>query len=312
MIIGHQKILEYFTKALKYDKLSHAYLFVGPANVGKTTVARWLVEKLLTKDENFWSRPNPDVQVVLKGEDKKEIFIDQIRKLREFIQQKPLLETHKIIIIENIEDMSHAAVNALLKTLEEPPGDSLIILTSKNLHAVLDTVISRCQLIKFRQVPTKEIAKHLKSHKADEAETLATLAQGRPGLALQWAESLDDYKNIVKQADIFISLISAEIDLKFSYVEQLLPKGSDMVRQVQVVRKSLELWRVLIRDITLLKVGLFDKIVYSNLLKSLEAKAQQLSLKQLASWQRETDETMDLLQKNVNPRLALENLLLKF
>src|SRR3989344_8675632 len=120
MLIGHQEIIAYLQKVWLHKTLSQAYLFVGPEHVGKMAVAKWLTDQLLGVQEPVWEgKINPDQFRVSKIEDKKEISIDQIRKLRQFIQQKPFISSRKVAVIERLEDASIQAVNALLKNLEE-------------------------------------------------------------------------------------------------------------------------------------------------------------------------------------------------
>lgn len=311
-IIGHQHIINYFEKALSKDLLSHAYLFSGPEHVGKSTVARWLVEKLLdVKSADFWEKPNPDLYIVKLLEDKKEISINQIRDLRASMYQKPLIHTHKIVLIENIEQMSIAAVNALLKTLEEPPGDSLIILTTSKLERIPKTIISRCQQVKFKRVANDELVNELKDRKIKDAELLATLSAGRPGLALSWANDDESLKQVTEAATNFIGLISGDITQRLQFVEALLPKGLTLLEQANLALSNIVSWQTTLRDILLLRSGISDKITNIQAINELQKIAQQCSSQQLLDWHKKMDLTKEYLKQNVNPRLVLENLLLK-
>jgi len=312
-IIGHQHIINYFEKALSKDLLSHAYLFSGPSHVGKNTVARWLVERLLdVKGDDFWEKPNPDLYIIKRLEDKKEISIDQIRDLRAGMYQKSLIQTHKIVLIENIEEMSIAAVNALLKTLEEPPGDSLIILTTSQLERIPKTIISRCQQIKFKRLSSDELIRELKTIKIKDAELLATLSAGRPGLALSWSNDDESLKQMTQSATNFINLFSGDIAMRMQFVETLLPKGLTLLEQANLALSNIVSWQVALRDVLLLRSGISDKITNIQAVKELQKIARQCNNRQLLELQKNLNLTREFLKQNVNPRLVLENLLLKF
>jgi len=311
-IIGHQHIISYFEKALNQGQLSHAYLFSGPQHVGKSTVAKWLVESLLeVEDEGFWEKPNPDLYLIKLPEGKKEISIDQVRDLRAGMNQKPLIETHKIVLIENIESMSIAAVNALLKTLEEPPGSSLIILTSSQVERIPKTIISRCQQVKFKRVPNGEMISKLNELKIKDAEALTALSAGRPGLALSWTEDSDSFRQLKESTLEFINLVTGDISQRLQFVEGLLPKGLSLIEQANLVLSIIAGWQVAIRDVLLLRSGISDNITNVHAKKDLDKIARYCNNKQLLEWQKRLNITREFLKQNVNPRLVLENLLLK-
>ena len=269
MIIGHQKLIEYFERALMHGKLSHAYIFVGSKGSGKKEVVDWLINRLY---DGHKKGPNPDLRVIQREEGKKEIAIEQIRNLRQFVQQKSFSGSYKIIIIEGVENMSTPAVNALLKTLEEPAGQSLLILTAEKIYKIPATIISRCQLFKLMNT---------------------NLLQNE------------------EKAREFISLLHGDINDRFAYVAQLFGSKASLTEQTIKSMASLKNWQIIARDLLLLEYGLPDKITYKKHKEELVKLSQKFETTQIVEFIKSINHTRDLLNQNVNPRLALENLLLK-
>jgi len=200
MIVGHQRIWEYLVKSAKRDRLAHAYLFAGSAQVGKMTMALEFAKWLFCEENNLYDNltltlsserrgnnkglpcgkchaclsieqnQNPDVFILSARQTDKndvlknvEIGIKEVRDLQHKLSLSPYEFSHKIAIIEEAAVLSDEAASALLKTLEEPSSHSLIILISSFWQTVLPTIISRCQLIKFLPVAEGEMLNKLKN-----------------------------------------------------------------------------------------------------------------------------------------------------
>jgi DNA polymerase III delta prime subunit len=167
-IIGHKEQCERLTKL---KNIPHAILFTGPEAVGKKRVARWFAKKILGKN------PHPDLHLVQLEAEKRDIPATALRELIQKLQLKSYAGGKKIAIIDDAHRMSIAASNAFLKTLEEPPGDSLIILITHCPQMLLPTIISRCQTFNFSELNDQEKKGILESH-ALEIETKQLLAIG--------------------------------------------------------------------------------------------------------------------------------------
>jgi len=247
-IRGHEFWVRSFADAVKRGRLAHAYLFAGPAGIGKKLFAFELAKTLLCENSSPFSprgngdggegeidRPpqppslrgkgepssplsllgkggrgvrftpcdhcpscllvaagtHPDVIFASRPEDKVEFPIDTMREVMEKLALKPARGGYKVAIIDDADDFNQESANCFLKTLEEPPPKSLLILLATDSERQLPTVLSRCQVIRFAPVPIPEVAAFLQEHEinAARAERLAKISGGSPGQALELAES---------------------------------------------------------------------------------------------------------------------------
>lgn len=143
MPCSKESALEMLIAAMDAGRLAHAHLFTGSAGSGKTWIARQLAGRLLGCEPEAVIA-HPDAHFVQPESKSRRIVIDQIRDLDRVIQRKPLLSPNKVAIITDADRLQPSAANAFLKTLEEPPPGSLILLTSALPEAILETVLSRC------------------------------------------------------------------------------------------------------------------------------------------------------------------------
>lgn len=307
-IIGHDKIIEFLNLSIGRHTISHAYLFYGPENVGKETVALDFVVNLFTQnldqadkkktEEQIVKKVHPDIFWPEKIKDKKNIGVDQIRNLRTNLSLKPFSGLYKVVIMRQAELMTVEAINAFLKTLEEPPYKSVIILLANDLRVIPRTIISRCQLIKFNPLAS-DFQKFLVNKyqlSIVEAETLAKLSFGRPGLVIGWLKEngrIDDYR---RQAKDFLKIIDGNLVDKISFVDRHLYEAPFFV------------WQVILRDLLLIKNNL-DPI-------NLDMIAETKALSQLWSEQKIyralnlIKRAKDLMEMNVNKKMVLDNLLI--
>ena len=153
MIIGHQKIINFLDKSIEREKISGAYLFCGPENAGKFTVALDFANKI-TGGNN--QAVNPDIIIIAPEVEekkgvvkKKDIKIEQIRDLQHSLSLSSYLGKYKVAIINDADFLTVSAQNALLKILEEPPENCVLILISHNREKIISTVQSRCLIKNF-------------------------------------------------------------------------------------------------------------------------------------------------------------------
>jgi DNA polymerase-3 subunit delta' len=197
-IAGHDVVVARLRRAIAADRLAHAYLFAGPAGVGKAATAHALATTLLCEaggDDACARCPgciaaaraaHPDLTLVGVGEGATEIKIDQARELQRRLRLRPLRARRTVAIVDDADRLNLAAQHAMLKTFEEPPGAAVLVLVAANVAALLPTVLSRCQRIDFCPLPD-EIVTRLLVERCDvppeEAREMARYGDGSLGEA---------------------------------------------------------------------------------------------------------------------------------
>ncbi|MCX5779657.1 MAG: AAA family ATPase [Firmicutes bacterium] len=194
-IIGQDRALAPLRQALDSGKISHAYLLAGPVGVGKLSTAQELARAIILSSdppgEAYWREAaHPDFMYIEKMEKKTLIGIEQINKdMEPWLALKPYRAARRVVIINEAHLLSLPAANALLKTLEEPPGHAVIILVADEQN-LLETIVSRCQMIRFSPVGEASILDILlqRGVEPERASRLARLGQGSIAAAIRWTE----------------------------------------------------------------------------------------------------------------------------
>lgn len=197
-LLGQKRAKEILSKSLASGRIAHAYLFRGPGGVGKKRYAEAMAMALncremgpedacrhCTSCKKFLSGNHPDY--VVESPDKGAIKIDQVRSLCKSLSFPPYESERRVIVVEEIHTMRAEAANSLLKTLEEPPENNVLILTAETAKNILPTIGSRCQVIPFFALSVQETVRILTDKheiEASSAELLARLSEGSPGMAL--------------------------------------------------------------------------------------------------------------------------------
>jgi hypothetical protein len=188
-VIGHQSVVQLLRSEL--DRPAQAYLFVGPESVGKEFVAVRFAAGLLGGETDERARrlalmrAHPDLRV-LEPEGATSLGVDQAREVVARASMRPVEAARTIFLFPDAGSMTEQAANALLKTLEEPTAQVVFILVAESEEDFPPTVASRCRTIHFGRVPQAEVAGALVARGVgqDEAEVVAVVSGGRPGLAL--------------------------------------------------------------------------------------------------------------------------------
>ena len=309
-IIGHDQIIEQLLHAIESNRVAGAYLFAGPANIGKETVARYFAKSInCTASEQgscnsclscrkIENGNHPDVQIIRPSG--AWMKIDQIRELQKWIVYQPLEGKRKVYILTEVDCMNLEAANCLLKTLEEPPAGSVLVLITSNLDALLPTIRSRCQIIDFHPLAIPEIAAYLiQQYNLEEhkAFPIASLSSGAVGKALT---RLGEEENI-SQEEIPEIIETSNRLAAFRIAENL--------NQNPEALDHLVTWY---RDLLLLHQGApvnsLTHIYHAERLQQLTSSYSRLKLQRAI---KTIFETKDLLKRNVNATLALEVMVLK-
>ena len=275
-IIGQNLPKRYMTNSINNNKISHAYMFEGGEGIGKKEFAKEFAS-ILMKSSNIVN--NPDyIEIKPEGSS---IKISQIRKLQSDIVIKPHSE-YKIYVILNSDKMTLEAQNAILKTLEEPPKYAIIILIANNKEALLDTIKSRCEIIKFTPISEIDLKKYLIKQDIDEqrASIAVSFSRGSIDKALELSKSSDfsimrediqQYIDIILEKDLFDILNTSNIIDKYKgEIHTVLDVMINYFRDVMILKEKIYKDTIINGDRITFVQNINKKISYSQVTKIID------------------------------------------
>jgi DNA polymerase-3 subunit gamma/tau len=199
------------TNAFKNKKIGHAYIFIGPRGVGKTTIARILAKRLNCERPEGVEPCNEcnSCTEITKGNSNDVLEIDaasnsgvdNVRELRENVKFNAMGGKYRVYILDEVHMLSGAAFNALLKTLEEPPQHVVFILATTEYHKIPETILSRCQDFTFRKVPVAVLQQYIET--IAKKENLKYDSEGLFWIAKKGDGSVRDTLSFMEQAVVF-------------------------------------------------------------------------------------------------------------
>lgn len=206
-IIGNKDAKDYLSKSVKQNNILHSYLFSGTEGIGKLLVAKEFSRMILCHTKNdqctckscitFDGNNHPDFTIINEdGSDN--IKVETIRNLTEKVYEKPILSEKKVYIINDCDKMTVEAQNCLLKTLEEPPEFVVIILITANENLIINTIKSRCMIIKFHGIEDIDLINYCKNNLSygKISDNLLKSFDGSIGKAIKLKDSKDKYDKI--------------------------------------------------------------------------------------------------------------------
>src|ERR1700694_3665896 len=323
-IIGHEHTINTLRRALVAERVRHAYLFTGPEHIGKALLARRFTQTLLCTGgpdpriapqnpcnvclscRKVMHNNHPDVHYIARPPDKQFILIDQVRALQSDSARKTLEGRRNIFIIQGMHEMNVQAANCLLKTLEEPEPDVVLLLTAPDAGQLLPTILSRVQQIPMHLLTTTQIKTALEERwqvEPEEATLIAALAAGRMGWAVQAVEDEDMLATRKAQLETLTKLPMLNKASRFD-IAQRLSADSDKLSGI------LELWLLWWRDMVLAANNSLDLVVNVDMSNLLQKQAAKVGPAESQRMIRAILGTMEALDQNVNARTALEVLML--
>lgn len=328
-VIGQPRAVELLRYSLESGRLAHAYLFVGQSNVGKMTLAINLAQALNCEQEErpcgqctacsrIATGKHADVQIIGRSPDtgsgesapKKEIGIAQIRELQQAASLQPYEGKHRVFIIDGAEYLNEESANCLLKTLEEPPSQVLIILLTINDSRLLPTIVSRCQRVDLLPVPTGIIEQELSGHRdvePDRAGLLARLSRGGIGWAIAASQNDKLLQERYTKLSELQGLSTASLEERFDFAGKL---ATQYGKSRESVESTLNLWLEWWRDLLLAKAGRTEYITNIDREEPVVRHSEGYSLSEIRHSMEAIRAALEQLSQNANARLVLEVLML--
>ena len=319
-IIGHERPKRFLQSALRSERLAHALLFHGEERIGKLLMARVLAQAVNCEASPPPDPPDacgvcrscrqietgahPDVTILTATGEKGET--DHTREIESRFIYRPLIGRLKIVILDNADLLRREAANALLKTIEEPPPDSLIVLVSSRPEALLPTIRSRCQEIRFAPLALDVVEAAVRQRRGlsdKDARFLAVISGGRLGLALE-AEP----EALRAERAGYLRLVSpASVESVGGLLSVCEAIGKS--DQAEAALGWLTAW---FRDLVIVKAGGDrSRLVNSDCLAQLDALAARLAIETILDLAAYVKSMHRGLERNLNKQLMLEGLLLR-
>jgi DNA polymerase-3 subunit delta' len=332
-IVGQRHAVEMLQSALRLESIHHAYLFAGPEGVGKELTAIAFAQALLCREQSgrgcgecstcrrIARRNHPDVAWVMPQSEliarglasrsefsnvpSREIRVEQVRGLQERLALRPLEASRKLAIIASADQMNAQAQNAFLKTLEEPPRGSVLVLIAASPELLLPTIRSRCSKVRFGPLPLSFIEERLKSERQMDPESVhlaAVLSEGSLSRALEMKmEMLGQRKQVIA---LFEAAVGQRPDSILRFAETF---GASR----ETAEEALGILRVWLRDLVVVRSAP-NRVSYSD----LEEIARQVAASQSEAalhrrWNLLEESAEAISERNCAPRLQLERMLIE-
>src|SRR6056297_791380 len=214
----------FLKRIIEKNKLSHAYLFIGPEGIGKKEIATWWAELINKEPLEEMRRQQSLIEVGVN--EKGIISLDQIHEIKEKVKFSASGNYHQIIIINEAHKMNSYAQNALLKVLEEPRSKTVFILLSSEKGRLLETVLSRCQILYFGSISGSKIRKLFKNKiDKENLEKIVFLCEGRPEKARQLIKNPEQIKKDFQEIEDLALLLKSPLDKRFEWVKKITKKA---------------------------------------------------------------------------------------
>ncbi len=327
-LIGHDWAIELLQHQISSGQVRHAYLITGPEGVGRRTLAIRFAQainctnppkpgqpcgtcRICTHTERMQQVDMSLVQAETKGT---MIKVDQIRTLQHSLSLSPYEARFRIALLLNFEAANANAQNALLKTLEEAPDKVIILITASSAEELLPTIVSRCEQLRLRPLPISQLKTTLQEQYAIEeqpASQVAHLAGGRVGTAIHLLDDQKEKEAHIEQVDALFELAGCNLRQRFGRVEAML-RAPDQAQSRARLRSYVQAWLGVWRDALHLASGSDTPIINLSHRDAIQNLTKTMTPSDICIRLRTLEDSLAMLDQNVNPRLLLENILLDY
>lgn len=319
-MFGHEWAVALLREHIVQGRPRHAYLLTGPRGVGRRTLALRLAQALNCPQPVAPGEPclscrtcsqiermqHPDLAIIQADRVGGVIKVEQVRELQHALSLAPYQARYRVAILLRFEETNASAANALLKTLEEPHPQVVLVLTAESAESLLPTIVSRCEILRLRPLSIETVQQGLQTHwgvPADTAELLAHLSGGRIGYALHLHQEPE--LMLLRQAmlDKHRELLTDSRVKRFAEADKLCKDKDNL-------RLAIETWQSFWRDVYLHATGSAVPISNLDCRQEVERLARSLGAESAYRMVANLQQAGLLLDENVNPRLTLEVLML--
>lgn len=318
-IQGQSHAIERLAREFETDRVHHAHLFAGPEGIGKATAARaWAARALCAEPQGMDACGHCPACLKLSNEnhpdfmwvspDGASIRIDQAREIAAATRYRPNEGRWRVIVIDECEKMGEAAANALLKTIEEPGGQTLFLLLTSYPNLLLPTIRSRCALVTFGRLTIEQTEAILRDQGVDESQipTLARVARGAPGLAF----ALRDDEDWARRQQWLADLVRIAEGDHLAGLRFAAALAED--RDRALLEERLVVWMGLLRDAMVLSSTKRTALVHNqDAQEGMIALARALDISRAFAWMDAFERARRRVRGNVNLRLIMDSLVLE-
>lgn len=316
---GHEWAVDMLQKHIVHGTTRHAYLFSGPPGLGRRTLALRFAQALncptplevgipcrQCRDcKQIDAMQHADLAVVQADSEGGILKVDQIREARRTLILKPYMSKYRVALFLRFHEANDNAANALLKTLEEAPSYAVLILTADNPEQLLPTIVSRCEVLRLRPLSVEKVQRELRVRglEAGRAKLIAHISSGRMGYALRLIENDSLLERREERLNDLLALMPASRVEKFKYADQLSKDKESM-------RQAILFWLSYWRDVMLRAAQAGIPLVNVDRNLEIEDIAGRMDISSARRVVGGLEEALEMLERNINPRLLAEVLLL--
>ena len=321
-LLGNEWAVDLLSQHVAQGQARHAYLFTGPQGVGRRTLALRLAQALncpqptapgqpcltCSTCKRIWKMAYSDLNVVQAEQAGGTLKVEQVRELQHSLSLAPYEGRYRVALLLRFEEAHASAANALLKTLEEPAPQVVLVLTAESAESLLPTVVSRCEVLRLRPLGLDNLQAGLQTAwglETERAKLLAHLSSGRPGFALHLHENPDEMEQRQGRLEDLYRLLSANRVKRFAYIEPLTKPG-----EKENLRLTLQTWLSFWRDVLLKAAGAGTPIVNLDWEYEIGQLSGSLDYQAAHGAAACLERTLEQLDRNINARLAAEVLML--
>ena len=315
-VFGQEWAVSHLREHIIRDNFRHAYLFTGPQGIGRRTLALRFAQALNCTQPPSLGEPcgvcrtclqiermqHPDLTVIQADRIGGNIKVDQVRELQRSLSLAPYQARYRVALFLRFEEANPNASNALLKTLEEPPPKVILLLTGESAESLPPTIVSRCEVLRLRPPDLETVERALVEEwqvPPETARLLAHLSGGRLGYAVRLSQEPVRLEQRCQWLDDHQRLLTSNRIERFAYADHL-------ARDREKLRQVIEAWQSLWRDVLLQSSASSAPLANLDRRADIESLSYHVSLETSYQMLAALGRTQNLLDGNINPRLAME------